>query len=1080
MRVTVPVSAPAPETPAVAAAHPPAAGAPVLDGLLAVVALVLAFLVASFPAGNSDLWQHLAAGRLVADWKFPFGTDPFSSLTPAPSWVNHAWLADLLLYALYQLGGGTALVIAKAVLVTLLAFVLVRLRRPGFGTALSAVVTAVVLLALMPSLLLRPAVVSYLFFAVLLLLLHRPPRRAAVWRLPLAVGVLFALWVNLDGGFIMGLLLLAVWLAGELFQRFGQLGAADPAEEPHPPAALGLALGAALAGCLVSPYLFRTLTTLPSDFAPLTLPQALRNDDLFSPLFRNPFSAAWYRQSAGPVAAWAYYLLLGLGLVSFAVNANGWRWSRVLAWAVLAWLSMYYWRAVPFFAILAGPLLVRNVQAFVARRAAAETTPLSPAAAHTRRFLAGAGRVAALLVGLVLVALAWPGWLAAEPSRAARRVGWGVTTDATLERLAKRLAGWYSTGLLRPDEARGFHQTPDISFYCNWFCPPEKAAVDYRLTAPLPVIEQHLKLRAALQDLARPRFDGGERPVALDQLLRDRDVTHLVAAGRPVVEGGLAQALFVDPRRWPPLAIEGRGIIVWYDPTRSDRVPHAALRLEPVRLAVGDGAVKLPPAGGFEPPAEPSAWQRYREGGVAVPPETGEAALWLLFRDAALRRRNELTTIAWLAAAHIGRAVPSGVPDMASPWLDLRNTVIGPWFNSPDGRDSRAAVVLALRAARRAIRASRDDYEGFLRLASAYRVFETDEGLKRLQLAAALRQALARLSLVTNAFTAAEEQVIHTLFLEMYQPRMPGDYVPRDLILESMDRLAAVFQPVEGRILAQLPPAEAEARGKAKEAEFKDLQQKLEGLRRDVKQRRDQLETAAARRTPIERALMAYQIGLVREALETLQELGPQELEPDAASYPQQLQVLQLKLNLLLLVGEAETAYKMLHSDKLTPLTVLPAQFQPEYRMLNIHAAAAVGDYDAALKFLDDATAEAPFARNLAPPLAGALLSLVAPDADPVLPLTRLMTAPHWGGLWQRNGQPAVADGLPQVGALLSLGVVQQQQADLQALAGILALEQGDVKRARQGLTQALTTAGPIVHFNLRGTAQGWLQLFPQ
>jgi hypothetical protein len=1079
MRVTVPVSAPAPapDTPA-AAARPPAAGAPVLDGLLAGVALVLAFLLASFPAGNSDLWQHLAAGRLVADWKFPFGTDPFSSLTPAPPWVNHAWLTDLLLYALYQMGGGTALVIAKAVLVTLLAFVLVRLRRPGFGTALSTVVTGVVLLALIPSLPLRPAVVSYLFFAVLLLLLHRPPRRAALWRLPLAVGVLFALWVNLDGGVIMGLLLLAVWLAGELFQRFGQLGVADPAEEPHPPAALGLALAAALVGCLVSPYLFRTLT-LPSDFTPLTLSPALRNDELFAPLFRNPFSAPWYRQSAGPVAAWAYYLLVGLGLVSFAVNANGWRWSRVLAWAVLAWLSMYYWRAVPFFVILAGPLLVRNVQAFVARRAAAETTPVSPAAVHTRRFLAGAGRAAALLVGLVLVALAWPGWLAAEPSRATRHVGWGVTTDATLERLAKRLAGWYSTGLLRPDEARGFHQTPDISYYCNWFCPQEKTAVDYRLTAPMTVIDQHFKLRAALQDLARPRLDAGDRPVSLDQLMRDREITHLVVAGRPVLEGGLAQALFVDPRRWPPLAIEGRGVIVWYDPTRSDRVPHAALRLEPVRLAVGDGAVKLPPAGGFEPPPEPSAWRRYKEGGVTVPAEAGEAALWLLYRDAALQRFGPTALIAQVAAT-VGRAVPIGVPDMATPWLDLRNTLMGPWVGSPDGRDSRAAVVLALRAARRATRASRDDYEGYLRLASAYRLFETDEGLKRLQVAAALRQALARLPLVTNQFTAAEEQAIHGLFLELFRPRSQGDYVPRDLILESMERLVEVFPLVSGRLLGQMPPGEAEARGKAMEAELKNYQQQLDALRRDVKQRRDQLETAAARRTPIERAFMAYQIGLVREALDTLQDLGPQELEPDAASYPSQLQVLQLKLSLLLLVGEAETAYKMLHSDKLTPLTVLPAQFQPEYRLLNVHAAAAVGDYDAALKFLDDATAEGPFLRTLAAPLTAAMLSLFAPDADPILPLSRLLTAPQWGGLWQRNGQPVVADGLPQVGALMSLGMVQQQQADLQALAGILALEQGDVKRARQGLTQALTTAGPIVHFNLRGTAQGWLQLFPE
>src|SRR5207248_6050550 len=108
-----------------------------------------------------------------------------------------------------------------------------------------------------------------------------------------------------------------------------------------------------------------------------------------------------------------------------------------------AWLSMVYWRLVPFFAVLAGPVLVLNVQSFVARRAVTRARPLSPAAVHARAFLAAAGRVLALGAGLALLALTWPGWLAPESLQAQRRVGWGTVTDPTLERLAKRLAGWY-------------------------------------------------------------------------------------------------------------------------------------------------------------------------------------------------------------------------------------------------------------------------------------------------------------------------------------------------------------------------------------------------------------------------------------------------------------------------------------------------------------------------------------------------------------------------------------------------------------------------------------------------------------
>ena len=48
------------------------------DALLAVCVVLFAFLAASFPARNSDLWLHLAAGRLLAKGEYAFGSDPLS------------------------------------------------------------------------------------------------------------------------------------------------------------------------------------------------------------------------------------------------------------------------------------------------------------------------------------------------------------------------------------------------------------------------------------------------------------------------------------------------------------------------------------------------------------------------------------------------------------------------------------------------------------------------------------------------------------------------------------------------------------------------------------------------------------------------------------------------------------------------------------------------------------------------------------------------------------------------------------------------------------------------------------------
>jgi len=82
------------------------------DWVLALGVLTLAFLVASFAVRNSDFWMHLAAGRLLAEGSYQFGTDPFSYTDSDHTWVNHAWLFDWFLYQLFKLGDGPALVIA--------------------------------------------------------------------------------------------------------------------------------------------------------------------------------------------------------------------------------------------------------------------------------------------------------------------------------------------------------------------------------------------------------------------------------------------------------------------------------------------------------------------------------------------------------------------------------------------------------------------------------------------------------------------------------------------------------------------------------------------------------------------------------------------------------------------------------------------------------------------------------------------------------------------------------------------------------------------------------------------------------
>src|SRR5207244_6236316 len=123
------------------------------------------------------------------------------------------------------------------------------------------------------------------------------------------------------------------------------------------------ARAAAVAASLVNPYVVRAFR-LPVELAVYALPDPLRQDAYFEVYFRSPFIAAYVEQIAGWAAAGAYYLLLALGLATFTVNAGGWRWPRVLAWAAFAWLGASYWRLVPYFALVGGPVVVLTVRAY--------------------------------------------------------------------------------------------------------------------------------------------------------------------------------------------------------------------------------------------------------------------------------------------------------------------------------------------------------------------------------------------------------------------------------------------------------------------------------------------------------------------------------------------------------------------------------------------------------------------------------------------------------------------------------------------------------------------------------------------
>ncbi len=207
-----------------------------LDLVLVFLVVVLAGLLASFPVRNSDFWMHLATGRRILAGEANFGVDPYSFTTAGVYWANAAWGYDVLLYGLTRLGGGPdqalagyLVVGAKALLIALLALVMLLTSRRNQSLWMPAVCTLVGLLAMSFRLILQPTLISALFLALTIFILQFPrhedrtrgsrPNSKIYWLLP----VLFLIWANMDEWFVLGPLVVILFLLGQGLQQFFRL-----------------------------------------------------------------------------------------------------------------------------------------------------------------------------------------------------------------------------------------------------------------------------------------------------------------------------------------------------------------------------------------------------------------------------------------------------------------------------------------------------------------------------------------------------------------------------------------------------------------------------------------------------------------------------------------------------------------------------------------------------------------------------------------------------------------------------------------------------------------------------------------
>ncbi|MBN1809907.1 MAG: hypothetical protein JW909_12640 [Planctomycetes bacterium] len=239
-----------------------------LTGWNAVAAWVVTGLCAAFcfqatvfPLVNTDIWWHLSAGRhMVAHGGF-IRQDPFAFAPEHSPWVNLHWLFQLAAYCVHSAAGVNGLILAKAGIFMVSCVLLVLSVRDGRTLAFSAVFHAVLMYQVRFLILVRPIVFTLLFLSIFLLVLEeygRGGKKRILWVLP----VVQVLWVNMQGLFVLGpvvvLCYLAGWAAaGGLAGKEGQyIEFETPPDGGRLKTLLWFFLGTC-AACFVNPYGYR-------------------------------------------------------------------------------------------------------------------------------------------------------------------------------------------------------------------------------------------------------------------------------------------------------------------------------------------------------------------------------------------------------------------------------------------------------------------------------------------------------------------------------------------------------------------------------------------------------------------------------------------------------------------------------------------------------------------------------------------------------------------------------------------------------------------------------------------------------
>lgn len=204
---------------------------------------------------DAGIGWHIRNGQQILQTHAVTRTDPFSVSTNGKAWYAWEWLYDLLIAAIHARLGLNGVVFFTAVLVAATFALALRVALTSGGSL--PVTVALLVLAISASSIhffARPHVLSWLMVVIWFRILDAHETAAqdqnGIFWLPL----LTLIWVNLHGGFLVGFVLLGIYLIAGAVQYLTSRSPAEKQTIWRRVKRLGLVAALSLAASLVNPY----------------------------------------------------------------------------------------------------------------------------------------------------------------------------------------------------------------------------------------------------------------------------------------------------------------------------------------------------------------------------------------------------------------------------------------------------------------------------------------------------------------------------------------------------------------------------------------------------------------------------------------------------------------------------------------------------------------------------------------------------------------------------------------------------------------------------------------------------------